>query len=362
MPVRFATIILMGLLFAACASPMHLEPRNGYIVDHRYEALSHNSRIRHLVIHYTDTDEAESLATLTGLHVSAHYVLPKPARHYHRHPLIYQLVDESRRAWHAGVSTWKGRPNINDTSIGIEIVNSGSDRPFSEVERLLETDPEATIDLHWAPYSESQIETLIALARDIIERHEIHPTDVLAHSDIAPARKIDPGPAFPWQRLYEAGIGVWPDETTVTRYRVAFEYCPPRLETLQHALQAWGYPLTVTGELDRQTTTVLRAFQMRFRPADYRGLPDADSAAILWALLDKYQSEAVSELQPPACRATALPSGREANPFIHGTATGRFHDTDPTLTPHVQGGRRQGRSPGSRTPVADGIGGCAPPC
>ncbi|MFC3283717.1 N-acetylmuramoyl-L-alanine amidase [Litchfieldella rifensis] len=295
MPGRFvasAALLVVGSLLAACASP--LESRPGYHVDHRYSSPSHDSRVRHLVIHYTDTDEVDALATLTGPHVSTHYVLP-PHR-YRSQPRVYQLVDESRRAWHAGASSWKDRPNINDTSIGIEIVNTGPDRPYSEVGRILEADPEAAVEIRWMPYPTAQIDALIALARDIIERHDIHPTDVVAHSDIAPTRKIDPGPAFPWKRLHEAGIGVWPEEVVVARYRADFATCPPTLGELQHALARWGYPLEVTQEMDAQTHAVLRAFQMRFRPSDYRGLPDAESAAILWALLEKYRPDALEGL------------------------------------------------------------------
>lgn len=300
MPGRFVAsaglLLVVGSLLAACASPPVLESRPGYHVDHRYSSPSHNSRIRHLVIHYTDTDEADALATLTGPHVSSHYVLSLPARHHAGQPRVYQLVDESRRAWHAGASRWKHRPSINDTSIGIEIVNGGPDRPYAEVERHLDTDPDALAEIHWASYPEAQVETLIALARDIIERHDIHPTDVVAHSDIAPTRKVDPGPAFPWQRLYEAGIGVWPEEEDVACYAVHFTEHPPALETLQYALLAWGYPIVVSGEDDAQTRAVLRALQMRFRPADHRGRADAESAAILWALLKKYRPEALERL------------------------------------------------------------------
>jgi len=270
--MKAAKVLLSTLLaLALCAcTPTHLERRDGYVVDHTRVAPSHNSRIRHLVLHYTDIDEAGSLNVLTGPHVSAHYVLPLPARHYRGEPLIYQLVDEERRAWHAGASAWKERTNLNDTSIGIEIVNSG-----------------------WAPYPEAQIEALIALSRDIIARHNIHPTNVVAHSDIAPTRKIDPGPHFPWRQLYAAGIGVWPNEETVARWQAHFAGHPPSLATLQQALAAWGYRLRVTGELDHQTRAVLRAFQMRFRPADYRGEPDIETVATLWALLERYQPQAL---------------------------------------------------------------------
>ncbi|PMR75205.1 N-acetylmuramoyl-L-alanine amidase [Billgrantia endophytica] len=291
-----AALLPLALLLGACAGPEHLERRDGYVVDHFHVSHSHNSRVRHLVVHYTDVDEAESLATLTGPHVSAHYVLPLPAHQRAGEPLVYQLVDESRRAWHAGASAWKNRTNINDTSIGIEIVNTGPDRPYAEVKQALESDSENVSGIHWAPYPDAQIEALIALSRDIIERHAIHPTDVVAHSDIAPTRKIDPGPAFPWYALYEAGIGVWPEDETTARYRDRFDHAPPGLATLQQALQAWGYPLAASGELDTQTRAVLRAFQMRFRPDDYRGQADAETAAILWALLERYQPEALRRL------------------------------------------------------------------
>lgn len=290
------SMVLAGAWLVGCAGPEHLEKRDGYVVDHTHVSPSHTSRVRHLVLHYTDVGEAESLAVLTGPHVSAHYVLPLPPREHRGQPLVYQLVDEERRAWHAGASAWKGRPNLNDTSIGIEIVNTGPDRPYAEVERLLETHPEASVEVKWAPYPDEQIETLIALSRDIIERHGIHPTDVVAHSDIAPTRKIDPGPRFPWRELHEAGIGVWPEEEAVSRWQAHFEAEELPLATLQEALRAWGYPLATTGELDHQTRAVLRAFQMRFRPADYRGKPDVETQAILWALLETYRPAVLEDL------------------------------------------------------------------
>ncbi|MGR2740113.1 N-acetylmuramoyl-L-alanine amidase [Billgrantia sp. Q4P2] len=300
MPKRWTAIasaVIAGAWLSGCATPEPLEQRNGYVVDHTHVSPSHTSRVRHLVMHYTDVDEAESLAVLTGPHVSAHYVLPLPARDHRGQPLVYQLVDEERRAWHAGASAWKGRPNINDTSIGIEIVNTGPDRPYAEVEQLLEAHPEAAVEMNWAPYPDEQIEALIALSLDIIERHDIHPTDVVAHSDIAPTRKIDPGPRFPWRELHEAGIGVWPGEEAVSHWQARFEAEELPLATLQEALRAWGYPLEATGELDRQTRAVLRAFQMRFRPADYRGEPDAETAAILWALLETYRPLELERLE-----------------------------------------------------------------
>ena len=193
-------------------------------------------------------------------------------------------------------SSWR---RFGSSSIGIEIVTLGPDRPYAEVELLLEQNPEASVDIQWAPYPKAQIEALIALARDIIKRHGIHPTDVVAHSDISPTRKIDPGPRFPWRELYEAGIGVWPEDDAVASWQARFEAQLPALSLLQQALRVWGYPLKETGELDRETRAVLRAFQMRFRPSDYRGTPDAETAAILWALLERYRPAALEGLDQP---------------------------------------------------------------
>lgn len=290
--IRRHGALLVAALLAGCSGPAMLEQRNGYVADHQYTAPSHSSRVHHLVLHYTDGDEARSLATLTGPNVSAHYVVPLPARWVYGQPRIYQLVDESRRAWHAGVSAWQHRHNLNDTSIGIEIVNRGP--------------TDTTQGRVWAPYPPHQIDAVIALARDIIARHGIDPTDVVGHADIAPSRKIDPGPRFPWRQLHAAGIGAWPDDASVAHYLARFRHNPPTLIQLQCALAAYGYPITLSGRLDDRTRDVLRAFQMHFRPDDYllsandNGQPNAETAATLWALLEKYRPLAVAT-QGAAC-------------------------------------------------------------
>ncbi|MBW5798897.1 N-acetylmuramoyl-L-alanine amidase [Halomonas elongata] len=270
--------LVLSALLAGCAP---LESRDGYRVDHGHPSSAHDSRVRQLILHYTHEDEATSLSILTGPRVSSHYLLPVPARQgEHR---VYQLVDESRRAWHAGASHWRGQSGLNATSIGIEIVNAGPERGADQ--------------RRWAPYPDAQIDTLIALLRDIAARHDIAPDDILGHADVAPERKVDPGPAFPWKRLHEAGIGAWPDADEVAHYRRRFATRPPDLTTFQQALAEWGYTLPPSGRLDERTRAVLRAFQMHFRPADYRGRPDIESAARLWALLAKYHPEALARLE-----------------------------------------------------------------
>ncbi|ALM54592.1 N-acetylmuramoyl-L-alanine amidase [Halomonas huangheensis] len=268
-----------------------MEARDGYVVDHRQPARSQESRIRYVVLHYTDENLNDSLRILTGPHVSSHYLVPLPLRQMQGQPVIHQLVDESRRAWHAGSSYWRGHRYLNDTSIGIEIVNAGPDGPWQG------GSPEPR-QADWAPYPENQTDALISLLHDLIRRHDLDPEDILAHSDIAPHRKLDPGPAFPWQQLHEAGIGAWPQEQRVAVWLARFSATPPGLEQLQQALAAWGYELTANGVLDDDTTRTLRAFQMHFRPSNYRGQPDAETAAILWALLERYHPDQLAELSP----------------------------------------------------------------
>jgi len=178
------------------------------------------------------------------------------------------------RAWHAGASNWRGRTNLNDTSIGIEIVNKGFNRT------LLAT--------HWQPYTPEQIELLIRLSRDIVQRYAIQPTDVVGHSDIAPQRKQDPGPLFPWQQLAQAGIGAWPDKPTVERYLAGRDkYAPVPMAQMLEKLARYGYAVEPTWDA-KQQRNLIAAFQMHFRPEDYRGEPDAESEAIIDALLSKY--------------------------------------------------------------------------
>ncbi|MET0210038.1 MAG: N-acetylmuramoyl-L-alanine amidase, partial [Burkholderiaceae bacterium] len=164
--------------------------------DTTYNAKGQSSRARFLVLHYTVANTPSSIKILTEKEVSSHYLLTDEAT-----PKIYRLVDENRAAWHAGNSSWKNFTQLNNSSIGIEIVNAGwKDTPTGRV---------------YAPFPQAQVDALIPLVKDIVQRHGIAPENVLGHSDIAPLRKQDPGPQFPWQRLAQEGLVLWPDAARV---------------------------------------------------------------------------------------------------------------------------------------------------
>ncbi|AHK21463.1 N-acetylmuramoyl-L-alanine amidase [Yersinia similis] len=268
------------LLLAGCSSSDHrsaneLIDRGAYKIDTRYPSVAKNERVRFLVLHYTATDDAESLKLLTQGEVSAHYLIPTHPKKADGKAIALQLVPEEQRAWHAGVSTWQGRNNLNDTSIGIEIVNLG----FTE----------KMLGRTWYPYNESQIELIEQLTKDIVQRYNISPTDVVAHSDIAPLRKSDPGPLFPWKRLAEKGVGAWPDDATVAKYIGGRDKKgTASVAVIQRALAAYGYKIPQNGQLDAETRQVIKAFQMHFRPQDFSGVPDVETEAIALALVEKY--------------------------------------------------------------------------
>lgn len=257
----------MKLLLVAFSLLVLAGCSNGLSIDRSHPSVNHDNRVQFVVLHYTSADLPRSLQLLTHGEVSSHYLVgDQPAT-------VYQLVDESRRAWHAGASQWDGRTWLNSSSIGIEIVNPGyKDTPTGRV---------------WYPYSEAQIQALIALLKDIVQRNGIAPRNIIGHSDIAPLRKTDPGPLFPWQRLAEHGLGIWPDAQSVARYQARFEANPPSIAWYQQQLAQVGYEVVQNGQLDVATRHVLAAFQMHFRPQRFDGEPDAQSAAILQALNSK---------------------------------------------------------------------------
>lgn len=247
-------VVLCVALLSGCAS--------GLKVDRQHVALGQDSRVQYIVVHYTSADLSRSLDILTREQVSSHYLIGEsPAT-------IYQLVDEDRRAWHAGDSQWQGRTWLNSSSIGIELVNQG----YLEDEYG---------QRRWLPYKDEQIEALIVLLKDIMLRHGLKPGAVIGHSDIAPQRKVDPGPLFPWKRLADAGLLPWPDDTEVQALRAGYAGELPSVAWFQEALSAVGYAVPLHGLLDEQTRNVIAAFQMKYRQSLYDGEPDAQTAALL---------------------------------------------------------------------------------
>lgn len=267
------TLATAVLLLSAC-TPSGFEPHQGYTLDTRHSAFGARPRIKVLVLHYTAEDVPSALATLTDRDVSAHYLIPATPQLKQRQPVILRLVPESQLAWHAGPSFWRGATRLNDTSIGIELENQGYQRSAS--------------GKVWFPFARQQIATLTPLARDIIQRYHILPQDIVGHSDIAPQRKQDPGPLFPWQALAKQGIGAWPEASRVKFYLAGREAeAPVDQAHLLTLLSLYGYQASAEMTPGEQQK-VIAAFQMHFRAADFRGLPDAESEAIVKALLEKY--------------------------------------------------------------------------
>ena len=213
-----------------------------------------------LVLHYTGMANAAKAVRWLSLResrVSCHYVVDEAGR-------VTQMVPERLRAWHAGVSCWHGETDLNSASIGIEIHNPGHEDGYHE-------------------FPAAQIAAVIALSRDIIRRNRIAATGVLAHSDIAPLRKIDPGEKFPWPDLAAAGVGAWvPPSPVVPGARdLGPGDAGAGVATAQKLFAAYGYHLPVTGEFDRLTEHVVRAFQRHFRPARCDGRLDLSTLATL---------------------------------------------------------------------------------
>ena len=253
-------IMVLAMLLGGCAT--------GLKIDATYTATSQDSRVQYLIIHFTAEDFPRSLKVLTQGPVSSHYLVSErqgdaPAK-------VYQLVDETRREFHAGVSSWKGATALNASSIGIEIVNLGGRRGPN--------------GLRFPDFDSDQIDRVVELVKDIVVRHQIKPDRILGHSDIAPTRKNDPGPKFPWKRLADEGLIPWPDAKAVADKKAAYELTLPSVTWFQEKLVKHGFTLPATGEQDKLTTDVISAFQQKYRPARFDGLPDAETAAILEVL------------------------------------------------------------------------------
>jgi N-acetylmuramoyl-L-alanine amidase len=217
-----------------------------------------------IVLHYTGmataADALERLCSLEAPQVSSHYLVYEDGR-------ILQLVPEARRAQHAGVSSWEGETDINSRSVGIEIVNPGH-------------------DLGYPDFPDRQIDVVIALCRDILRRRPMRADRVVAHSDVAPSRKQDPGEKFPWARLHAAGIGHWVEPALLGEPNgPALGDSGAAVTELQALLAQYGYGIHSVGQFDRPMHDVVVAFQRHFRPARIDGIADASTMETLRRLL-----------------------------------------------------------------------------
>ena len=217
-----------------------------------------------LILHYTGmVSAAAACAWLCdqASQVSSHYLVDEAGR-------IIQGVGEDMRAWHAGLSCWQGDADINSRSIGIEIQNPGH-------------------ALGYRDFPELQMQAVIALCRDIVTRHRIAARHVLAHADVAPDRKIDPGEKFDWRRLHEAGVGHWvapaPDAESES---IKPGDVGAHVLRLQRLLAAYGYGIALNSIYNRQTESVVSAFQRHFRPSLVSGVADNATVATLENLLE----------------------------------------------------------------------------
>ena len=216
-----------------------------------------------LLLHYTGM--ASTAAAIERLcdpaaKVSSHYVVDEYGE-------VLQLVPETRRAWHAGESSWEGVGDINSRSIGIEIANPGHGFGYPD-------------------FPEIQIAAVIALCRDVVTRHRIRADRVLGHSDVAPQRKIDPGEKFPWERLHSAGVGAWIAPSPISPGDgFGPGDCGAAIADLQAALRDYGYGISATGVYDELTQAVVTAFQRHFRPDCIDGRADRSTIDTLRALL-----------------------------------------------------------------------------
>lgn len=277
---RAIALGVLALLLAGCSSKEKKDAgqvivdKGAYELDVSRQAQAAYPRIKVLVIHYTADDFDRSLTTLTGKDVSSHYLIPAIPTLHNGKPRISQLVPERDLAWHAGVSFWRGATRINDTSIGIELENRGWQKRGGEK--------------FFTPFEPTQIAALVPLAKAIIARYDIKPQNVVAHSDIAPQRKVDPGPLFPWQALAAQGIGAWPDAHRVAFYLNGHSpHEPVQARQLLDLLARYGYENAVNGT-PAQQKRVIMAFQMHFRPRLWNGFADRETMAIAEALLEKY--------------------------------------------------------------------------
>lgn len=217
--------------------------------SHIYKSPNFDERMSNidmLVIHATNMEELASIERLCDpqSHVSCHYLIAQNGE-------IYCLVDDEKRAWHAGESFWRGRDKLNACSIGIELVNAN---------HLLETNI----------FPKAQMHSLIELCTNLIKKYNIADYNIVAHSDIAPDRKDDPGQYFNWRLLADNSIGVYPDIKDHKNNKILVSQGDknPEVLKIQKMLKNYGYKIDLNGKFDKAMAMVVVAFKRRFQPHD----------------------------------------------------------------------------------------------
>ena len=274
-------LISISVGFVGCGTttkpetkPPVLEPKfTGLVIEQGPGSLGAEPRkepVTCLILHHTAGSLPSSLEILQGKDpkhkVGVHYVVTDEPK-----PRVIRMVPENLAAYHAGKSAWGKLTNLNQNSIGIEIIN---------------------YDGNVYTYSDAQAEILFALCAEIIRRHDIKPWNVLAHSDIAVGRKVDPGLKFPWAKLASLGIGAWPLPNEVAENLAKKNKLAPN--HVRGLLVAYGYVLEPG---DAGLKLGVEAFQRHFRPSKVDGLIDNETVAILEALLRRYQPKAYREVR-----------------------------------------------------------------
>jgi len=234
------------------------------VINHpspNFDERHNGAKPEFIVLHYTSmasTEAALERLSDPAAKVSCHYLIDEKGN-------IYTMVDEEKRAWHAGVSGWDGKDDVNSRSIGIEISNRDN-----------------------LPYTNEQLFSLALLCRDIRSRHNIPPENIIGHSDVAPGRKIDPGAHFPWQKLARHDIGRWPAPTLKDKFNATAVAKSPR--KLKALFKEAGYPVEMFGKNKPQLKDIVFAFQQRYEPEIFKdpaktpGKATADTVAKLRAV------------------------------------------------------------------------------
>lgn len=297
MKFRQVTVVILLSLLTGCSSreqPIH------YCKAIR--SPNQNDRVKYIVLHYTSADFGRSrdIFNDNGMTnknpVSAHYLIPesKDASYRFRKIKVFQMVENNKRAWHAGASVWKNTINLNDQSIGIELVNLTKCQNVAGKNYC-----------HNPDYDPQQIRKLILTLDTLMRQYpHIRATNIIGHSDIAPDRKLDPGPRFPWELLYRQGHGAWFDYATMVKYAKKFTIEMPVITTIQQAFKQYGYHIKTHGEVDQRTNQVVAAFQSHFVQDNVTGIIDVKTVAVLFALMEKYYPDWVA----PTLVQEAIPS------------------------------------------------------